>query len=223
MEALELINGILNDLYILKKRYLDIPGGNRKILTSVFKLIEDLENLEEKLIQDQFKLKEKIKQKMVADKSEKSNSSALAIEPNLQLIQLGKNSRRYAVNCSKQKIGTLRTGADCWVASASIQYGAIECKLRTKAEAIDWLVENFIRINRSGIKLLIGCEYCHYIVQDNFWRIEIDVFDEYCRSIAMQNGSKLEYQYFPDLNSAIACSFNLILNPGATIGIPLIE
>ena len=139
------------------------------------------------------------------------------------LIQLGKNSRRFAVIYTKQKIGTIRAGIDCWVASASIHYGAIENKLFTRIEAIDWLVNNFLKINRSGIKLTISCELCHYVIENDSWQIEIDVFDEYCRSVASQNGVKSEYRYFPDLNSAIACSFTQIMNPGATIGVRSIE
>lgn len=139
-------------------------------------------------------------------------------------IQLSKNSHRFAVNYSNQRIGTIRQSTDCWVASASIQCGAIESRLPTNKEAIHWLIKNFLRVDRSGIKVTIDCENCHYVVFNDSWEIEIDVFDEYCRSIAMQNGViSTEYRYFPDLNSAIACSFIMIMNPGATVGIPSVE
>ena len=216
MEVLELINGIVNDLYTIKRKYLDTSGWSKETLRLLFKSIVDVENLEERLIQDLFKFKEEIKQEIVPLKKHD-------IQPIPILIQLGKNSRRFAVIYSKQKIGTIRPGIDCWIASASIHCGAIEYKLFTRKEAINWLVKNFLRIDRSGIKLIVNCENCHYIVENDSWRIEIDVFDDYCRSIAMQNEVKSEYRYFPDLNSAIACSFTQIMNPEATIGIRSIE
>lgn len=120
------------------------------------------------------------------------------------LIQLSKKSRRYAAYYCKQRIGIVRPGVNCWIASASIQFGAIEYTSNTRIEATNFLVKNFLRINRSGIKLTISCEDCHYTIENHSWRIEIDVFDEYCRSIAMHNGIESEYRYFPDLNSAIA-------------------
>ena len=139
------------------------------------------------------------------------------------LIQLGKNSQRFAVNYAKRRIGIITPGIDCWIASTSIHFGAIEHKLFTRRAAIDWLVENFLRINRSGIKLTVCCENSHYLIESDSWQIKIDVFVEYCRSIAIKNGVKSEYRYFPDLNSAIACSFTQIMNPEATIGILSIE
>ena len=136
------------------------------------------------------------------------------------LIKLSKKSARYAINCSNQRIGIIRPGIDCWIASASMQFGAFECKLPTKREAIAWLVENFQTIDSAGILLSVDRKFFHYTVESDFWLIKIDVFDDFCRSAVVEGGKWVEYYYFPDLNSAIACSFTLILNPGCTIGTP---
>ena len=136
------------------------------------------------------------------------------------LIQLSKKSARYAINFSNQRIGIIRPGIDCWIASASMQFGAFECKLPTKREAIAWLVENFHTIESAGILLSVDRKFFHYTIESDFWLIKIDVFDDFCRSAVVEGGKWVEYYYFPDLNSAIACSFTLILNPGCTIGPP---
>ena len=131
-------------------------------------------------------------------------------------IQLSKNSRRYAVNYSKQRIGIIRPGGDCWIASASIQFGAIEYKADTCIEAINLLVENFLKVSRSRIKFNVSYNQCHYTIEAAPWLIKIDVFHEYCRASVVEKGKTTEYRYFPDLNSAITCSFDLILNPEAS-------
>ena len=136
------------------------------------------------------------------------------------LIQLTNKSARFAINCSNQRIGIIRPGIDCWIASASMQFGAFECKLPTKRGAISWLVENFQTIDSAGISLSVDREFFHYTIESNFWLIKIDVYHDYCRSAVVEGGKWVEYYYFPDPNSAIACSFNLILNPGCTIGTP---
>ena len=138
------------------------------------------------------------------------------------LIKLSKKSARFAVQYFNQRVGIIRPGIDCWIASASIRFGAFESKLATKKEAIRWLVKNFLKIDRLGLKFIVDCEHFHYTIENDSWLIKIDVFDEYCRSTVIEDGRWLEYRYFPDLNSAIACSFTTILNRGATIGIPSI-
>ena len=139
------------------------------------------------------------------------------------LIQLSKKSRRYAVNYCKQRIGIVRPGVDCWIASASIQFGAIEFITDTLDEATNSLVNNFLKVSRSGIKFNASCNQCHYTIEAAPWLIKIDVFHEYCRASVVKKGRTTEYRYFPDLNSAIVCSFDLILNPRTTIGIRPIE
>ena len=67
MEGLELINQILNDLYVLKRKYSDNPGWNNETLKLLSKSIVDVESLEETLIHNLFKLKERLKQEIVAD------------------------------------------------------------------------------------------------------------------------------------------------------------
>ena len=132
-----------------------------------------------------------------------------------EIIQISRKYRRYAVEYSKQRIGIIRPGVDCWIACASIRYGAIECRALTRIEAINSLVNNFLRVEKSGLKFEVSCDQSHYIIKTDSWLIKIDVFYEYCRSSARQTGGKLEYRYFPDLNSAITCSFQLILETGS--------
>ena len=67
MEALELINRILNDLYTLKRKYSDNPAWNEETLRLLSKSIADVESLEETLIQNLFELKQRLKQEIVAN------------------------------------------------------------------------------------------------------------------------------------------------------------
>lgn len=164
------------------------------------------------------------KTKAICEGDGDSDGSTGDVESNYippALIKLSKNSERYAVNCSNRRIGIIRPGIDCWIASASMQFGAFECKFATRKEAIAWLVENFQTIESAGIILSVDREFLHYTIKSDFWLIKIDVYHDYCRSAVVEGGKWVEYYYFPDLNSAIACSFTLILNPGCTIGTPL--
>ena len=54
MEALELINGIRNDLYTLKRKYSDNPGRDNETLKLLSKSIGDIESLEKTLIHNLF-------------------------------------------------------------------------------------------------------------------------------------------------------------------------
>lgn len=127
------------------------------------------------------------------------------------LVRLSKNSQRYAVDYRGQRIGIIKPGIDCWIAAASLQYGAIENKLDTRTKAVNWLVNNFLKVDRSGIKFNVSCDRCHYTIEKSYWLIKIDVLDEDIRA-TIQDGNNLDYRYFPDLNSAVMFSFDLILN-----------
>ena len=67
MEFLELINGILNDLYTLKRKYSDAPTWSKETRKLLSKSIADVESLEETLIQNLFELKQRLKQEIVTD------------------------------------------------------------------------------------------------------------------------------------------------------------
>ena len=90
--------------------------------------------------------------------------------------------------------------------------GAIENKLDTRTKAVNWLVNNFLKVENSGTQFHASCDLRHYTIEIFYWLIKIDVLDQDCRA-TIQDGNNLDYHYFPDLNSAIAYSFDLILNP----------
>ena len=87
MEALELINGIRNDLYTLKRKYSDNPGRDNETLKLLSKSIGDIESLEKTLIHNLFELKQRLKQEIVADQIylvfTKSNEEKSEIRNNL--------------------------------------------------------------------------------------------------------------------------------------------
>ena len=127
------------------------------------------------------------------------------------LVELIKNSQRYAVDYRGQRIGIVKPVIDCWIAAASLQYGAIENLLDSRKLAVNWLVNNFLKVNRSGIKFNASCDLRHYTIERKCWLVKIDILDEDCRA-TIQNGNNLDFECFPDLNSAVTFSFDLILN-----------
>ncbi len=127
------------------------------------------------------------------------------------LQPLSKNSRRYAVNYKGHRIGIIKPGIGCWLAIAGLQYGAIESKLDNIQQAIDWLVQNYLRIRDRGIQFSVDESLTHYTIESGYWLIKIDVGEQDCLAMT-QFANSLEIDYFPDLHSAVRRGFDLILN-----------
>ncbi len=142
----------------------------------------------------------------------KVNSSKQPQWTRLISIKLSERSQRYAVNYQGKRIGIIRPGLGCWIAEAQLQYGAGDNKLENESLAKNWLLKNYLKVHNSGIKFEVSENYCHYTIEKGYWLIKIDETPEdYIATI--QDCNDLKYAYFPDLRSAIVCSFDLILNP----------
>jgi len=128
---------------------------------------------------------------------------------NSSLCQIGK--KHYALNYLDRRIGIIKPGIDCWYSLAEPQYGAKNNRLNNPTEAVDSLVENYLKIAQAGIKFEVSVNFCHYTIALDYWLIKIDVREEDCLA-TIQDGNDLIFEYFPTLNDAISFSFDLILN-----------
>ena len=130
------------------------------------------------------------------------------------LICLSNNHKRYAVDYQGQRIGIIKPGINCWYAEASLQFGAFANQLNTRIAAVNWLVDNYSKVEKAGIKFDVSENLSHYTIERNDWLIKIDVTPEDCIALINQ-GVASDLEYFPDLKSAIIYSFDLILSPSA--------
>ena len=128
------------------------------------------------------------------------------------LIQLSR--QRYAVQYQGKSIGIIKPGINCWYVEAGLQFGGFENQLDNPITAIDWLVDNYSKVEKAGIKFDVSQNLSHYTIELNDWLIKIDVTSEDCIALINQ-GEASNLEYFPDLRSAIAYSFDLILNSSA--------
>ncbi len=150
-------------------------------------------------------------------KSNQKNNSQKQPESSapIVLIRLSKRNQKYAVNYECIRIGIIKPGIDCSYAEAQLQYGAFNNTFKTPSAALNYLVDNYLRIRNSGIKFEVSDNHNHYIIERNEFLIKIDVNPEDC--VATINwANDLKFEYFPDPRSAISYSFDLILNPPQT-------
>lgn len=70
-------------------------------------------------------------------------------------------------------------------------------------------------IASSAIKFSVDETLLQYTVERDYWLIKIDVRDEDCFAL-VQEWNELRIKYFPELRSAIAYSFDLILSAKST-------
>lgn len=127
------------------------------------------------------------------------------------LIPLSKKRKRYAIDYQNQRIGIIKPGIDCWCAIADLQYGAAESKLDSPMLAVNWLVSNYKRVKKAGITFFASQNLMHYNIQNEDWLIKIDLTPYDCLA-KINHQNTLDFEYFPDIHSAIAFSFDLILN-----------
>jgi len=129
----------------------------------------------------------------------------------LVLVQLSKRHRRYAVELENQRIGTIKPGIRNWIATADLQFGATESQEKTPTLALNWLLHNYKRVKDAGISFFASANLMHYNIENENWLIKIDCTPyEYLAKINHENN--LDFEYFPDIQSAVIFSFDLILN-----------
>ncbi len=128
------------------------------------------------------------------------------------IIRLSQRSQRYAIEYENRRIGIIKPGIDCTYAEAELRYGAFNSTLETPKAALNWLIQNYLKVRNSGIKFEVSEDLSHYTIERDYDLIKIDVTPEDCIA-AIQQGNQLDLAYFPDLRSAILYSFDLILNP----------
>ena len=133
------------------------------------------------------------------------------------LVRLSKRSHRYGVNYQGRRIGIITLGIDCWIAETPLQYGAMNGKLDTPQGAVNWLITNYLKVFKSGIKFSIDSSYDHCTIEKGYWLIKIDRYSEDDFVALIQDKNTIDYESFPDLQSAIFYSFDLILNPAPPI------
>jgi len=129
----------------------------------------------------------------------------------LELVCLNRNNQYYRVNYQNLPIGWIKAGKECWVVNTDLAYGAAENKYNNSEIAINWLVNNYLRISDIEIQFEADetCQYC--FIQFESISIEIKQFDEESFLASIQNQNQLDFEYFPDLQSAIVYSFGLIV------------
>ena len=127
------------------------------------------------------------------------------------LILLSKRHKRYAIEYQNKRIGIIKPGIDCWIAVANLQYGAAESKLNSPMLAVNWLVDNYKRVELAGIRFKASQNLIHYNIETEDWLIKIDKTPYNCLA-KINHQNTLDFEYFPDLNSAVVFSFDLILN-----------
>ena len=127
------------------------------------------------------------------------------------LIPLSKKRKRYAIEYQNKRIGIIKPGIDHWCAIADLQYGAAESKLDSPMLAVNWLVDNYKRVELAGIRFFASQNLMHYNIECEDWLIKIDLTPYDCLA-KINHENNLDFEYFPDLNSAVAFSFDLILN-----------
>jgi len=129
----------------------------------------------------------------------------------LLLVQLSKRHRRYAVEVENRRIGIIKAGIGNWIARADLQFGASETQEKTPTLALIWLVENYKKVKRAGIKFFASQDLYHYNIENENWLIKISLTPEDCVA-TINHKNNLDFEYFPDPHSAIRFSFDLILN-----------
>ena len=127
------------------------------------------------------------------------------------LIPPSKKRKRYAIEYQNKRIGIIKPGIDCWIAVANLQYGAAESKLDSPMLAVYWLVDNYKRVELAGIRFKASQNLMHYNIETEDWLIKIDKTPDDCLA-KINHKNNLDFEYFPDLNSAVVFSFDLILN-----------
>ena len=127
------------------------------------------------------------------------------------LIPLSKKRKRYVIEYQNQRIGIIKPGIECWIAAANLQYGATESKLDSPMLAVNWLVDNYKRVELAEITFFASQNFMHYNIENKNWLIKIDLTPDDCLA-KINHKNNLDFEYFPDLNSAVVFSFDLILN-----------
>ena len=90
-------------------------------------------------------------------------------------------------------------------------YRAAESKLDSPMLAVNWLVDNYKRVKVAGIIFFASQNLMHYNIECEGWLIKIDLTPYDCLA-KINHENNLDFEYFPDLNSAVVFSFDLILN-----------
>ena len=144
---------------------------------------------------------------------ESLNKKDLQIKPKKRpiLIPLSKKRKRYAIEYQNKRIGIIKPGIDHWCAIADLQYGAAQNKLDSSMLAVNWLVDNYKRVSEAGIIFFASQNLMHYNIECEDWLIKIDLTPYDCLA-KINHENNLDFEYFPDLNSAVVFSFDLILN-----------
>lgn len=129
----------------------------------------------------------------------------------IELVPLSKKRKKYAIEYQNKRIGIIKPGIDCWIAVADLQYGATESKLDSPMLAVNWLVDNYKRVELARITFFASQNFMHYNIECEDWLIKIDLTPDDCLA-KINHENNLDFEYFPDLNSAVVFSFDLILN-----------
>ncbi len=133
-------------------------------------------------------------------------------EAEIILTSLSSRKQNYAVSFENQRLGLIKEVEDGFLAASEERFAAKTSNFKTINLAKNWLFLNYRKIEKSGIEFSVNAIGKNYTISRNEFLIEIDVNLEDCvATINWKND--LKFEYFSETRSAIAYSFDLILNP----------
>ncbi len=141
-------------------------------------------------------------------------------EAEIILTSLSSRKQNYAVSFENQRLGLIKEIEDGFLAASEERLGAKTSNFKTINLAKNWLFLNYRKIEKSGIEFTVNAIGKSYTISSRSatrcarkdLKIEIEAGAEDC-TIFIDSQNQREITYFPETRSAIAYSFDLILNP----------
>ncbi|MDJ0727758.1 MAG: hypothetical protein QNJ38_21870 [Prochloraceae cyanobacterium] len=128
------------------------------------------------------------------------------------LTQISQKHQKFTVQYEGCTIGSIKPLINAWQAVAYPQFGAFQNQLNSRGNAVYWLIENYLKVKNERISFIKSENCYHYTIEKDYILIKIDVTPEDCIA-SIIDGNQFDLAYFPDPESAIQYSFDLILNP----------
>jgi len=133
-------------------------------------------------------------------------------EAEIILTRLSSRKQNYSVSFENQRLGLIKEIEDGFLAASEERFGAKTSNFKTINLAKNWLFLNYRKIEKSGIEFTVNAIGNSYTISRNEFLIEIEAGAEDCTAFINRQNQR-EIAYFPETRSAIAYSFDLILNP----------
>ncbi len=140
-------------------------------------------------------------------------------EAEIILTPLSSKKQNYSVSFENQRLGSIKEVEDGFLAASEERLGAKTSNFKTINLAKNWLFLNCRKIEKSGIEFTVNAIGNSYTISSRSatrcartdLKIEIEAGAEDC-TISVNCQNQREIAYFPETRSAIAYSFDLILN-----------